>query len=172
MIPHLSAENWFALIGLLVTLASFVFALLQRQERKKLEQLTKSHAWMLWDRAGNLHGHIQLAMVDYMETYASQLNPDVIEYLSKSEAFSKELVIEAARQIQIGQGKLTRKIVDRWIRQGRIPKGGHKHLLYALCSDDDEAFDSPPEEDGDVEVQPHWKRRLAEKYNQVPPPKA
>src|SRR5947207_365779 len=119
---NLSTENWFALISLLVTLASFAFALLQLRERKKLEQLTKAHAWMLWDRASNLHGHVQQAMTEYMEAYGSrtELNADVIEWLSKSEAFSKELVIEAARQIQIGQGKLTRKMVDRWCKQGRI----------------------------------------------------
>jgi CHASE1-domain containing sensor protein len=157
----LTFSDWLALAGLLFTLAGFGFALLQRRERKKLEQLAKAHAWMLMDRAGNLLGHIQIAMSNYRDTYADRLDADLVEFLAKSEAYSKELALEAVRQIQIAEGKLTRKTVDRWHREGRIPES-YKYLFNLLCFDEGGSADIA-EERKQFKILPYWQRRFRQK---------
>jgi hypothetical protein len=133
-------DNIMALIigifGLLIGLIGFGYAVYQGSERKKLQKLARTQAWVLYNKANNLTGIIQTARSKYIERYKENTDPEVSDLLSKSSAFGLEAFRESVRQIQISEPKFDFDSIALWEKQEKITSTDHKRIFTDLVIDD------------------------------------
>lgn len=106
-----------------------IIALFQGFEKKKLRQYVYSQAWHVFSMANISFGANQNALKAYREIYQDNINPTVLEYLAKCEAFNISLFVESIRQIHLSEPKFNLETITQWAMQGKISK---EHMPYFI----------------------------------------
>jgi hypothetical protein len=118
--------------GLLVGLAGFGFALYQGSERKKLERYLRSQNWHLYSKANNSNGSLQKAFDLYKANHSGHLSPDVVEWLSKADAFGQDVFKDIVRQIQLAEPKFDEQRIEAWVETGKVSDQHAKELFRKI----------------------------------------
>ena len=105
--------TFFGLIGL-------VIAFWQSRQMANLEKVHRANSWFNYQRANNSNGTLQLALNLYKEKHASNLDPEVIEALARSDAFGQEVYKESIRQIHFSEPTFTKGDIETWMSEGKI----------------------------------------------------
>jgi hypothetical protein len=120
--------------GLLVGLAGLGYAAYERKQRSKLSDYVRGSNWMNFHRASNSSGTLQLALRLYKSKHNGQLDPNVLEQLSKADAFGQELFKEIIRQIQFAEPSFAKSDFDRWRQKGKL--SDEKYDLFMKVAPD------------------------------------
>ncbi len=109
-----NVPDFWTFAGLLIGVIGIALAIYQGFERKKLQVFSRSHAWIVYEKANNMTGIVQAASRSYRAAHGSSINPEVLSLLSKSEAFGLELLRESARQIQLSEPRFDFVALKHW----------------------------------------------------------
>ncbi len=119
-------ELW-NIVGLIVTVASFVYALYQGIRSKQLKRLVHSQTWDLHARANNATGAVQAAFSKYKAKYRDNLDPEVLEVFSKSAAFNQDLFLDTIRHIYLSE-PFDYDQVQEWVKVGKCTDSRKEHF--------------------------------------------
>jgi hypothetical protein len=97
----------------------------------------RSQAWYTYAKANNVTGIIQHAFQVYKTKQSTTLDPDLLELLSKSDAFGQDLFKKTIRQIQLAEPHFDSASIQRWIADGKLD-AAHAPLFVQL------AIEEPP----------------------------
>jgi hypothetical protein len=124
--------DWLGIVGIIITAG---YAFWENWRRARLEDFIRAQNWSLYNKASNANGHAQQALVRY-KTYAREnLNAEVLEFLSKADAFGQDVMRDVIRQIQYSEPVFDDATVSRWVREGRV-QDGHALLFRQLTRAD------------------------------------
>ena len=107
-------------IGTFIGLIGIVVGYWQNRQRASLEKVVRANSWINFQRANNSSGQLQLAFRLYKEKHAEYLDIQVVEELSKSDAFSQEVFKESVRQIHFSEKSFTINNIEMWVKEGKI----------------------------------------------------
>lgn len=110
------------IVGTIVTVVSFGFALWEYRSRKRLEDFVRAQNWAMFSKASNANGHTQTALIKYKALGAEKINHEVLELLSKADAFGQDVFKDVVRQIRFSEAVFDHDTIDRWETEGRIDK--------------------------------------------------
>lgn len=110
------------ILGTIVTVLSFCFAIWEHQSRKKLEDFVRAQNWAMFSKASNANGHTQMALAKYKELEADKIKPEILEFLSKADAFGQDVFKDVIRQIRFSEAIFDHETINRWEEEGRIAK--------------------------------------------------
>jgi hypothetical protein len=113
-------SDWIAVIGVLIAVVSFGYALWEKRSRTRLEDYVRAQNWSLFEKASNSNGHAQMALSKYKALGKDALDPEVLEFLSKADAFGQDVFKDTIRQIQFSEPTFDDDTVNRWVREGRV----------------------------------------------------
>lgn len=123
-------------MGLLLAFVGLAYAVYQSREKKKLKEYIRSQAWYIYAKANNVAGIAQASLDAYKQTYGQNLDIQVLELMTKTNAFGQELFKETIRQIQLSEPQYDNDKIDLWIESGRVDKD-HGVLFKIICVSDD-----------------------------------
>jgi hypothetical protein len=109
-----------------------VVAMYQGSERKKLKQYMYSQAWNIFATSQFSFGSAQQALKSYKEEYNEKINPDILEQLSKCDAYNITLFVESIRQIQLSEPKFDFEAISMWKMQGRISEQAAAYFIKSI----------------------------------------
>lgn len=113
-------SDWTGVAGIIIAIVSFGYALWEKRSRDRLENFVRAQNWSLFDKASVSNGHTQMALAKYKALGKDVLDPEVLEYLSKADAFGQDVFKDTVRQIQFSEPAFDEETVSRWVRDGRI----------------------------------------------------
>ena len=102
-------------------------ALFQGSEKKKLQKYFLSQSWHIFTLSNISTGSLSAALKTYKETNTDNINPAILETLSKSEAFNINLFLESIRLIFLTEPKFDFGTINSWAMQGKIKR---EHMSY------------------------------------------
>jgi hypothetical protein len=115
-----SLGDWTGIIGVVLAIASLAYARLENRSRARLSDYIRAQNWSLYAKASNANGHTQTALAKLKSLGAPNINLDVLEYLSKADAFGQDLFKDVVRQIKFSEPQFDDQTVSRWLHEGRI----------------------------------------------------
>lgn len=118
--------------SLIVGIVGVGYAVYANRTKKKLSDYIRAQNWHLYSKANNASGHVQLALNKYKEISTDCMNYEVLESLSKADAFSQEVFKDVIRQIQVSEPVFNSRTINRWIVEGRV-KAQHKPAFEMLA---------------------------------------
>ena len=124
-----------SIIGIIIGIIGLIYAFYQGREYRKLKNYNRTQAWYIYSKANNLTGLIQHAARTYRETHKNNTDNEVIELLSKSDAYGQELFKETIRQIQLAEPHFDPNAFQRWISSGKMAED-HKPLFIQIAIND------------------------------------
>ena len=128
--------DFLGVAGLVVGLAGLGFALHQGSEKRKLERYLRSQNWHLYSKANNSNGSLQRAIDLYKARHSGHLAPEVIEWLSKSDAFSQDVFKDIVRQIQLAEPAFNEERIEFWVKSGKVSELHAKELFRKILAED------------------------------------
>jgi len=121
--------EWVEIIGFIVGVVGFVFALYQGTERRKLQNFLRSQNWQLYSKENNANGSLQRAIKVYESTHGSGVSCDVIKLLYAADAFSQDVFKDIVRQIQLAEKRFDHASIEEWVADGKVTEE-HARLLF------------------------------------------
>lgn len=128
----MSLSDVLGIVGIVLAAIGLAYAVYQTRERKKLEEYIRSQAWYVYSKANNVTGIAQAGLSAYKHAHAQNMNPQVLEFMAKTDAFGQDLFKEAIRQIQLAEPTFTHKQIDTWVSDGKLDME-HAALFKLLC---------------------------------------
>lgn len=111
-----------SLASFAVGIIGILLAVYQGFEKRKLSKYLRSQSWYIYSMSLFSWASAQKALVKYKEIAGDKLHPDIFESLSKCDALSLSLSLEAIRQIQLSEPRFDLQTITTWSMQGKIPK--------------------------------------------------
>ena len=99
-------DNIWQYSSFIIGIFGIIIALMQGFERKKLKEFMHSQAWQIFSISNYSFSSAQSALKVYKEKYADNIDPEILEHLSKCDAFNLNVFIESIRQIQLSDRSL------------------------------------------------------------------
>ena len=124
--------DFLGVAGLVVGLAGLGLALYQGSEKRKLEKYLRSQNWHLYSKANNSNGSLQRAIDLYKASHSGHVAPEVIEWLSKADAFGQDVFKDIVRQIQLAEPTFDEKKIESWIKAGKVSEVHAKELFRKI----------------------------------------
>ena len=129
----MNLSDWTGIFGVALSLLSLGYALWENRSRTRLSDYIRAQNWFLYGKASNSKGHTQTALTKYKALGREQLDPEVLEFLCKADAFGQDVLKDVIRQIQLSEPVFDNDTVSRWVREGRIDEK-HSLLFRQLIS--------------------------------------
>jgi len=107
------------------------YAVYENKAKKKLSDYIRAQNWHLYSKANHATGSVQFAFNKYKEISPDCMNLEVIEWLSKADAFGQDVLKDVIRQIQTSEPVFNSKAIKRWVAEGRV-KTEHAPLFEML----------------------------------------
>ena len=123
------------IISFIVGLLGFGYAIYQGTEKRRLERFIRSQNWHLYSKANNSNGALQLAISLYKAAHKPNLSPDVMEMLSKADAFGQDVFKDIVRQIQLAEKNFDAKTIDGWVTEGKVSEEHAKAIFKTIVVD-------------------------------------
>ncbi len=118
----------FGLVGLIV-------GYLQNRQKAQFQKVVRANNWFNFQRANNSNGTLQVAIEAYKKKYKESIDPEVIELLSKSDAFGQEVYKESIRQIHFSEPSFKKSDIETWQADGKISEKDKKFFSWLAESD-------------------------------------
>lgn len=116
----MEASHYIGIAGLIVGIVGIAYAVYENRTKKKLSNYIRAQNWYLYSKANNASGSVQLASKKYKEIPPDCMNLEVLEWLSKADAFSQDVFKDVIRQIQVSEPVFNYKMIERWVAEGRV----------------------------------------------------
>lgn len=123
------------LAGVVIGVVSLVYAIWQGSEKRKLQRYIRAQNWHLYSKASNANGSLQLAADKYRSAHSAALSHEVIEWLSKADAFNQDVLKDIVRTIQSSEPKFGDKQIADWISSGKITEHHAKEIFRKIAVD-------------------------------------
>lgn len=101
----------------------------QNRQKVQFQKIIKANNWFNFQRTSNANGTLQQAIDAYKDKHSENLNPEVIDLLSKSDAFGQEVYKESIRQIHFSEPDFTKKDIEIWEADGKISPQSKKFFM-------------------------------------------
>jgi hypothetical protein len=124
-------SDWTGVIGVLIAVISLGYAWWEKRSRTRLEDYIRAQNWFLYDKASNSNGHTQLALSKYKALGKEAVDLEVLEFLSKADAFGQDVFKDTIRHIHFSESAFDDDTVSRWVREGRVAER-HAHHFRKL----------------------------------------
>src|SRR5262245_10964283 len=131
----LTFSDWLGIIGVMLAVLGFVYGWWENRKRARLSDFVRAQNWSLFNKASVANGHAQLALAKYKTLGKESVDLEVLELLSKADAFGQDLFKDSVRQIQFSEPVFDDTTVSRWVREGRVQEG-HAILFRQLTRAD------------------------------------
>jgi hypothetical protein len=122
-------------LGVIVGVVSLGYAIYERNSRARLERFFRAQNWALLDKASNANGHTQIALTKYKSLGNEKIDLDVLEFLSKADAFGQDVFKDTIRQIHYSEPEFDNETISRWIKEDRVAEK-HRNLFLRLTPAD------------------------------------
>ena len=126
-------QNIMSIFGIVVGLAGFIYAVYQSREKAKLQNAICAQAWSLFAKANNATGSTQQALKAYKDTHLKDIDPNVLETLSKADAFNQEVFKDTIKNIHFSEPIFDNKTIKTWLFNRRITEK-HAELFQIFVS--------------------------------------
>jgi len=123
----MSLSDWTGVVGVIFAVISLAYAWWEKRSRARLEDYIRAQNWFLYEKASNSNGHTQIALAKYKALGKDALDLEVLEFLSKADAFGQDVFKDTIRQIQYSEPTFDEEAVNRWVREGRVAE---KHAAH------------------------------------------
>jgi hypothetical protein len=117
------------IIGTLFGLVSIVIAIFQTNEKKRLQNLIRTKNWFNYERANVTNGLTQETVRLYKSRHMNNIDADVLENISKIDAFGQEIYMSSIDQIQIFEPSFNRDDFEKWRQEGKITDDKYKLFM-------------------------------------------
>ncbi|WP_341705857.1 hypothetical protein [Halopseudomonas sp.] len=118
-------------IGWIFGAGGILIALYQIREGQKVRDFVRSEAWATYSRTNDIVGKIQKNLKIYREKHKENIDPDVLETLTRSDALALELFYDAIRQVKYAEPKFNIATIEYWNAVGKI-SDPHKTDFYHI----------------------------------------
>jgi hypothetical protein len=108
------------IIGGGIGIIGLVYAFYRGRQYRKLRNFNRTQAWFIYSKARNIAALIQNTATRYRIQHMRGIDTVILEFLSKGEAYSQELIKETIRQIQLAEPLFDQSAFQRWISAGKI----------------------------------------------------
>lgn len=122
-------------IGIVIGLIGLGIGYWQNRQKANFEKLVRANNWFNLQQASNSNGTLQLAIEYYKKSHADQFSLEVIEQLSKADAFGQSVTKESVRQIHLFEPSFTKADIDAWEAEGKISTALKKVFLQLVDKD-------------------------------------
>ncbi len=112
--------------GLVGTIVGY----LQNRQKVQFQKIVRANSWFNFQRANNSNGSLQIAIDTYKNKHQDSIDPEVIELLSKSDAFGQEVYKESIRQIHFSEPSFKRTDIEMWQEDGKISEKDKKFFSW------------------------------------------
>ena len=119
------------IIGWLFGVVGILIAIYQIREGKKVKDFIRSEAWATYSRTNDIGAKSQKSLKIYREKHTDNIDPDVLEALTRSAAGALELFYDAIRQVKYAEPKFNPATIEYWNSTGKIIDA-HKENFYDI----------------------------------------
>ena len=116
----MKVSHYIGIAGLIAGIVGVGYAVYENRAKEKLSDYIRAQNWHLYSKANNASGHVQVALNKYKEISPDCMNHEVLESLSKADAFSQDVFKDVIRQIQVSEPVFNSRAIKRWIAEGRV----------------------------------------------------
>lgn len=107
-------EIFFTIIGTIVTIASFVYAIDANRKHSKLINYNREQAWEIYRQASMvLSAYQKLEKINIADKNALTL-------IAKAEAHALELTLNSIKMIKRFEKKYNEETIDKWVTEGKL----------------------------------------------------
>lgn len=110
----------FGVIGLIVGIISFAYAIYTNREAARIKNVTRSGAWNLYQSANTAGGQTQTSLALYKTSHANNINSDVLESQAKCDQLCLTVYHDSIRFIQLMEPSFSLKSIEYWVKTGKI----------------------------------------------------
>ena len=103
-----------AIIGTMITIISFGYAVYANRRHSKLINYNREQAWEIYRQSSNV-----LAAYQKLERMNVE-NKEAANLIAKAEALAMELTLNSIRMIKMFEKKYTKETIERWSQEGRL----------------------------------------------------
>jgi len=112
-------ELYIGILGTLVTVASFIFAIYSNQRYNKLESYNREESWEIYRQSSNV-----LSLVQGIEKLKIN-NSDLIRLSAQGERAAIELTVSSIKSIKRFAEKYDEETINLWNQNGRLVNDTH-----------------------------------------------
>ena len=127
-------SNVLGVIGVLIGFLGLVYAWYANRERVKVERFTRAAGWDLYNKISNQNGHVQVVSDLLMAANSDKL--EIINQISKADAFGQYILRDAAKLIHHVETKFGEDLIEKWVESERI-FSDHKQVFMVLTPSSD-----------------------------------
>lgn len=133
---EVSVNDFLNIVSFFVGLIGFGYAIYQGTEKRRLARFVRSQNWHLYSKANNANGALQLAINLYKIKHNADLSPEVMEMLSKADAFGQDVFRDIVRQIQLAEKNFDVPTIDGWVADGKVSEDHAKAIFKTIVVDE------------------------------------
>lgn len=112
-------DNFINYIGIGIGLFGLIVGYWQNRQKNNFEKLVRANNWY----------NLQLAFDVYKKAHSDNVAPEVIEHLSRADAFGQGVTKESVRQIHLFEKSFTKADIEAWEKDGKISEALKKVFL-------------------------------------------
>lgn len=110
------------IVGAVFGFIGVALAIYENRSRARLSNYIRAQNWHLYSKSNNANGSVQLALEKYKAGDPEKIDLEVLELLSKADAFGQDVFKDIIKQIHYAEPVYSRDLIERWERNGRITK--------------------------------------------------
>ncbi len=116
------------IIGPLVGVLSFIYAVYENRQRAKLIDYNREQAWEIYRQSS-----ATLLFYQNVEKKKNEIDDkSIIEDVIRGETSASELVRNSIRMIKRFEKKFDNETIDRWYKERKIPNESHVEVFKKL----------------------------------------
>ncbi len=114
------------IFGAMITITSFLYALYENRQRRKLLDYNREQAWEIYRQAAFV-----IQFYQFIEKSNSSDN-NIVVNAAKGERSAQELLVSSIRMIKRFEKRFDREMIEKWAKDGKLPNESHMKtfLLY------------------------------------------
>ena len=118
--------NVIGIIGTVVTISSFIYAIYENRRHAKLVNYNREQAW-------EIYRQITKSLFYYQELERFKIDDrNLVENISKGEMATQELLINSIRMIKRFEKKFDFETIDVWYKHSKLPNESHVKAFKSL----------------------------------------
>ena len=121
-------ELLLAIVGTIVTLVSFIYAIYANRRYAKLEDYNREQSWEIYRQSSNV-----LAFFQEIEKLQIE-NPKLVKLEAGGERAATELTISTVRTIKRFEKQYDESRIDKWAQQGKLINDTHIKVFKSFLA--------------------------------------